>query len=58
VISSPTEAEAGQVLNTALNPDGKVEVLAVMKIAQINEPLSLDGKAVQVLPLPYEFEAD
>jgi hypothetical protein len=58
VISSPTEAEAGQVLNAALNPDGKVEVLAVMKIAQINEPLSLDGKAVQVLPLPYEFEAD
>lgn len=58
VISSPNEPEAGQVLNAALNPDSRVEVLAVMKIAQVTEPLSLEGKAVQVLPLPYAFEED
>lgn len=57
-IISPTEPEAGQVLNAALSPNGKAEVLAVMKIAHVTEPLTLNSKSVQVLDLPYEFEAD
>ncbi|WP_020559188.1 YgfZ/GcvT domain-containing protein [Thiofilum flexile] len=58
VISSPTEPDAGQVLNAALNPDSKVEVLAIMKIAYITEALTLEGQTVQVLPLPYETDTE
>ena len=49
-------AEAGKILNSCLNPDGKVEALAVMKISAIQDSLTLAGHSVQLLPLPYELD--
>lgn len=57
-INNSDGAEAGKVLNAALNPDGKVEVLAVMKTAEIGNELTIDNHAVQVLELPYALETD
>jgi hypothetical protein len=56
VVKNTGDAEAGKVLNAALNPDGKAEVLAVMKTAEAGNELSLDGHAVTVLDLPYSLE--
>ncbi|CAA6806079.1 MAG: Folate-dependent protein for Fe/S cluster synthesis/repair in oxidative stress [uncultured Thiotrichaceae bacterium] len=58
VVKNAGGTEAGKVLNTALNPDGKVEVLAVMKTAEVANELTLDGYAVTVLDLPYSLETD
>jgi len=49
-------SESGEVLNTVINPDGKVEMLAVLKSATIDKPLSLDNTAIEVLDLPYSLE--
>lgn len=48
--------EAGKVLNACLNPDSKVEVLAVMKIAAMQGTLELGGKAVTALEVPYSLD--
>lgn len=58
VVKNADDAEAGKVLNTALNPDGKVEVLAVMKTAEVANELTLNGYTVTVLELPYSLESD
>jgi len=58
VVNNSNDAEAGKVLNAALNPDGKVEVLAVMKTTEVNGELTVNGQAVQLLELPYAMEAD
>lgn len=50
--------EAGKVLNAALNPDGKAEVLAVMKMAALAGELQLKGKPAVLLDVPYTLEAD
>jgi len=56
--NEPTEA--GKVLNAALNPEGQVEVLAVLKIAMAeNKMLYLaeqGGATVTVLELPYAID--
>ncbi|MBJ6609072.1 MAG: folate-binding protein YgfZ [Candidatus Thiothrix moscowensis] len=57
-IASGTDPEAGTILNATLNPDGYVEALAVMKIAEAANPLHLGEYAVKVLELPYELEAE
>jgi folate-binding protein YgfZ len=49
-------SESGEVLNTVINPDGKVEMLAVLKSATLDKPLSLDNAAIEVLDLPYSLE--
>ena len=49
-------SESGEVLNTVINPDGKVEMLAVLKSASIDKPLSLNNAAITVLDLPYALE--
>lgn len=52
--------EAGKVLNMALNPEGKVEVLAILKIAMAeSEALYLadqDDINVTILELPYTLD--
>ena len=50
--------EAGQILNACLNPDGKAEALAVMKIASTETELMLADRAVNVLELPYAVDGD
>jgi len=57
-IASGTDPEAGTILNATLNPDGYVEALAVMKIAEAANPLHLGEYAVKVLELPYELETE
>ncbi|HPQ96493.1 MAG TPA: folate-binding protein, partial [Thiolinea sp.] len=56
VISAPDGSEAGRILNSARNPDGGVETLAVLKIAAARAGLQLDGRKVAILPLPYALE--
>ncbi len=59
IIAEGEVAEAGKVLNAVLNPDGKVEVLAVLKIAMADKPLflaSAEGASAQVLELPFAVE--
>lgn len=56
-IASDKDPEAGTILNATLNPDGYVEALAVMKIAEAANPLHLGEYAVNVLELPYALEA-
>jgi hypothetical protein len=55
---SATDPEAGTILNATLNPDGYVEALAVMKIAEVTQPLHLGDYAVKVLELPYPLETE
>ena len=57
-ISSDTDPEAGTILNATLNPDGYVEVLAVMKIAETTKPLVFGNYKVQLLDLPYALDAE
>jgi folate-binding protein YgfZ len=49
-------SEAGQVLNAALNPEGQLEMLAVLKSASIDQSLSWNDIAIEVLKLPYTLE--
>lgn len=58
VIEDADGKEAGKVLNAALNPDGKAEVLAIMKMAALDGELQLGGKTVSLLTLPYALEED
>jgi folate-binding protein YgfZ len=65
VITSENEKDAGKILNAVINPDGKAEALAVMKIAEIGiaEADSLENNAslklanneasITLLELPY-----
>lgn len=57
-IASSSDPEAGTILNATRNPDGFVEALAVMKIAEANQPLTMGEYAVQMLDLPYELEPE
>ncbi len=55
VIASGNEKDAGKILNVVINPEGKVEALAVMKIAETNETLRIanDDAPITLLELPY-----
>ena len=58
-ISSDTDPSAGQILNAAINPENKVEALAILKIAEVEKPLALEkcNCQVKILELPYTVEA-
>lgn len=60
IVAENETTEAGKVLNTALNADGQVEVLAILKIAMAeSKTLYLaeqGGTAVTVLELPYTID--
>ena len=49
------ESDAGKVLNAVINPDGNVEMLAVLKSATIEQALSIQGANISVLELPYSL---
>ena len=55
VIKSDKNAEAGKILSAVINADRKVDALAVLKIADVANPLTLaDNNAIiTVLDLPY-----
>jgi folate-binding protein YgfZ len=58
-ISSDSDKAAGKILNVALNPDGTVEALAIMKIAEVEKNLTLatDEKiTISLLSLPYSVD--
>ncbi len=61
VAAEGENTEAGKVVNVALNPEGKVEVLAVLKIAMVENEKQLflgdeDGVPAKVLELPYSTD--
>lgn len=55
VIKSDKDAEAGKVLNAVVTADGKVEALAILKIADAANPLTLadTDATITLLDLPY-----
>lgn len=58
-VTSGSDEAAGAVVNACHNPDGTVEVLAVMKItAMANENLSINGAAATSLTLPYAIDSE
>ena len=57
-IDAENGSEAGQILNACLNPDGKVEALAVMKMTALDTKLTLADSTVQLLELPYKTDAE
>ncbi len=59
VIASDSDKAAGKILNAALNPDGKVEALAVLKIAEVDKKLILafdKTVTLSLLSLPYSID--
>ena len=59
ILSSESLSDAGQILNAAVNPDGQVEALAILKIAEADKALTLvanKGTQVSLLDLPYVIE--
>ena len=57
-ITSTNDKAAGKILNAVINPDGKVEALAVMKIAETTEALTLANNeaTITLLELPYTVD--
>lgn len=58
-IVTQTGDNAGKVLNAVINPDGKLELLAILKIATVEESLFIASNKetpLQVLDLPYSIE--
>lgn len=66
-IASDTDNSAGKILNVAINTDGKVEALAVLKIAEANknaltlvkgedEDETNKNTSITLLDLPYSLE--
>ena len=55
-ITNDSDKDAGKILNTAINPEGKVEALAVLKIAEAEKSLTLSGNGIEVLALPYSLD--
>ena len=53
-IESTATDDAGKILNAAYNPDGSIDALAVLKIAEAAKDLMLSSHKVHVLDLPYE----
>lgn len=56
VIKSDSDNEVGKILNAAINPEGKIEALAILKIAEATNTLTLatnDEATITMLDLPY-----
>lgn len=58
VIKSDKDAEAGKILNAVVNAAGKVDALAVLKIADALNPLTLaaNDASITLLDLPYSVD--
>lgn len=60
IVTAEKGDDAGKVLNAVINPDGDLEVLAVLKIANAEQSLCLGEQAGPVgtmLALPYEVDS-
>lgn len=60
-IATDENKDAGKILNAAINPEGKVEVLAILKIAQADSALRLSENtqaSIRLLDLPYTLDSD
>jgi len=58
---SSNDKDAGKILNAVINPEGKVEALAILKIAEAEKKLTLSNNneaAITMLDLPYSVNAD
>lgn len=58
-IANDDDPDAGKILNAVINPDGKIEALAIIKIAEANKSLRMsdDSEAsINLLDLPYTIE--
>lgn len=58
-IASESDRVAGKILNAVINPDGKIEALAVIKIAETEKPLTLatdNEVTITMLDLPYSVD--
>ncbi|MCK5902017.1 MAG: folate-binding protein YgfZ [Cocleimonas sp.] len=54
-----TDSEAGKILTSVVNPQGKIEALAILKIAQADKSLCINTtNKVTVLELPYSADND
>ncbi len=62
LIQNENNAEAGKVLSSVLNPEGKAEALVVLKIAEAQKLLTVSADnqvaTVQIVDLPYAVEDD
>lgn len=59
-LSSDSTSDAGKILNAVINPEGNVEALAVLKIAETENPLTLvnnNETTITLLDLPYSVDA-
>lgn len=60
IVKSENDTEAGKVLSSVVNPEGKAEALVILKIAETTKPLtiSVDNQeaTVHMLDLPYAVE--
>ncbi len=60
-IASEKDNGAGKILNAVINPNGKVEALAVLKIAEATNNLTLannEKAPIAILDLPYAIDDD
>lgn len=59
-LSSEAASDAGKILNAVVNQDGRVEALAILKIAEVEKALTLsvneNNAKVTLLDLPYSVE--
>ncbi len=58
-IASDSDKGAGKILNAAFNPDGNIEALAIMKIAETDSALTLTDNtdaSITLLELPYSMD--
>lgn len=57
-IISETDKQAGKILNAAKSPNGHIEALSVLKIAESEKPLTLsldENATIKLLELPYSL---
>lgn len=52
------EEEAGKVLNAVINPDGQVEMLAVLKIKLSEKSLTVNDHPLKLCELPYALNSE
>ncbi len=50
-----TDEEAGRVVDAVAGPDGKIELLAVVKVSTTDSLLTFQGHELSALDLPYEL---
>lgn len=60
-VATDADAAAGKILNAVINPEGRAEALAILKISEVEKPLYLpveNEPSVALLDLPYSLDED